>query len=796
MLARHRPDNNLNTPLNKYSILKNVCIQYVGNDQSTRKQFLENIKLHIGSIYFCNDGEQALTEYHKYKPDLLVSELNLADMSGLEVASELRIYDPDLPILITSEQTNADKLIEAIRVGIDAYIIKPINITQLLDDLCNIIDSLQVKNGLIQQAQYLHVMMDSNPNMMMMVSEYRVEYVNKTMQAFLGYQPSLPGFYDDFCLFDYIRDLDNSEIVFQTRMELIQYFLDTPEKQHILRFKHIKKTKSAFVISMTHQKDLKQFVFSLADITELANENKRLEFFASTDKLTGIANRATFDQVIQRYIDQSEINNEAFILLFFDIDHFKRVNDNHGHDIGDKVLQDVTQLISGNIRKEDFFARWGGEEFAILLRNNSIKQGIKTAEHLRLLISNFQFSTIKRITCSFSVVQFNSNDNAESLLKRADSVLYRAKAAGRNCVKTYQVEDTLESIQLVSNSTDSDSERYDNSTLPLVLIADDDYMQRLPMRSALEKYNFRVIEAENGLHALEMFQQHIPDLVILDVIMPEMDGFEACRKIRQHPQGEHIPILVLTGLDNVDSINQAYEDGATDFLSKPINWTLLAHKVRYLFKASEISQTLANREIELLNTQFDVIERLAKAAEYKDPETGNHIIRMSHYSFELGKAIGLNDELCNILLKASPMHDVGKIGIPDHILLKPGKLTLEEFEIIKTHSGIGAELLSKNHSFLMETAHVIALTHHEKWDGSGYPNALAGEEIPVLGRVCAVTDVFDALTTNRPYKKAWDVEQAFNKIKEGSGSHFDPQMVEKFIEIKASILEIKEKYKD
>jgi len=643
---------------------------------------------------------------------MVVIDCNNSDIDGLTMATTIKKLNPDRPILLINDSSDSELLTQIIKIGIDAFILKPIQANTLLDELCNIINKLFLKKDLVQQAEYLHVMMDSNPNMMMMVSEYRVEYVNKTMQAFLGYKPSLPGYYDDFCLFDYIRDLDKGEIKFQTRMELIQYFIDTPDKQHILHFQHLKHTNSAFVISMAHQKELKQYVFSLADITEIEKENKRLEFSASTDILTGIANRATFDQVIQQYIDRVKLENESFILIFFDIDHFKRVNDNHGHDAGDTVLQECAQLINNNIRDEDFFARWGGEEFAILLHEKSIKKGVKTAEHLRLLISDFLFSINERITSSFAVVKFKPNDCAESLLKRADTVLYRAKAAGRNCVKTYKVENSLNTSPLSTNCLDS--ERRLNQTEPLILIADDDYMQRLPMRSALEKYNYRVEEAENGKQALELFEQLTPELIILDVIMPEMDGFEACRKIRQHPLGEHIPILVLTGLDNVDSINQAYFDGATDFLSKPINWTLLGHKIRYLLRSAEISLALANREIDLVNTQFDVIKRLAKAAEYKDTDTGNHIVRMSQYSYELGKAIGLNEELCNVLLKASPMHDVGKIGIADSILLKPGKLTANEFEVIKTHSAIGAELLSKNHSFLMEAAHIIALTHHEK----------------------------------------------------------------------------------
>ncbi len=786
--------------MNKYSILKNIRILYVEDDENIREQFLEILEIYTDTVYVSNDGREGLSAYEQYLPDLVITDIRMPGLSGLEMATAIKELNPEQPVLITTAFSDAEFLIEAVEIGVDGYIIKPINITKLLDSLCDVAKDLLLKRKLKQESENFHIMMDSNPNMMMMLSIHGVNYINYTMQNFLAYQPSSPDKYDDFCLFDYIQTIDKLDYMLKSRKEFIQYFLDNPDSQHILSFKtqvtanNTRKTKYSFVIAMTHQKNTEHYIFSLANITELANENLRLEYSATTDKLTGIANRAMFEQVVERYIDRKKLQGEPFVLIFFDIDHFKSVNDNFGHDEGDQVLQNLTQLIENNIRDRDFFARWGGEEFILLLNHSTLEMGMKIAENLRQLVEKYDFNPVEHLSCSFSVVEFKISDTVESLLKRADIVLYRAKAAGRNCVKKYEVECPLNIFQIDGERASSKHRK--NQQEPLILIADDDYMQRLPMRSALEGAKFRVEEAENGIQALELFQKLKPDLVILDVVMPEMDGFEACRKIRKDSDGEYLPILMLTGLDNIDSINQAYHDGATDFLTKPINWTLLGHKIQYLLRTTEISKALASREVELLDSQFETIQRLAKAAEYRDSETGNHIIRMSQYSFELAKAMGLSEELCNLLLKAAPMHDVGKIGIPDNILLKPGKLSAEEFEVIKTHTTIGAELLSKNHSFVMEAAHIIALTHHEKWDGSGYPNGLAGEKIPVLGRICAIADVFDALTTERPYKKAWETQAAFKMILDSSGTHFDPQMAEKFVEISARIIDIKEKYRD
>ncbi len=783
-----------------YSNLKSIRLLYVENDDTLVNQVIALLKPYFDTIYVSKDGDDGLSSYHTYQPDLVISSILMPGMNGLEMAKAIKASNIDQVILLTSSFSDPKYIFQAVEIGIDAYLFKPLDMGKLLDKIHHLSKSILQEKKLSRQIEHLHIMMNSNPNMMFMVSESGIEYLNQTLQDFVGYQPSESGDYSNFCLFDYFQSSELHNDMLQTKQDLIQIFIEQPDKQHILQFKPFDSAKVnntvkpdySFSLSMTHEKDTDYYIFSLANISKLTDEFQRLEKSANQDSLTGIANRAKYNQVIEHYIERSHCCYEAFSVIFFDIDHFKRVNDHYGHDVGDKTLKKLTQLVSHHIRERDFFARWGGEEFIILLRGSKIESATKTAEYLRNLIEINNFDPVNKLTCSFAVVDFKATDSPECLLKRADVVLYRAKAAGRNCVKTYQIDSLLDHNPLLNENVIK--ERRIDYSKPLIIVADDDYMQRLPVRTVLEKFNFQVKEAENGVQALELFQQFDPDLVILDVIMPEMDGFETCRELRKFSKGKYLPILMLTGLDDVDSINQAYQDGATDFLSKPVNWILLGYKIQYLLRSAKISQTLALREVELLETQQDIINRLAIAAEHRDSETGGHILRMSHYSFELCKAMGLGHEKCDLLLKSSPMHDVGKIGIADNILLKPEKLTSDEFEKIKKHTTIGAEILSNNKSLLLESAYTIALTHHEKWDGSGYPQGLSGTDIPEFGRICAITDVFDALTSERPYKKAWDAEDAFKAIHEGAGLHFDPQMVEKFLGISERILDIKKMY--
>jgi putative two-component system response regulator len=235
-----------------------------------------------------------------------------------------------------------------------------------------------------------------------------------------------------------------------------------------------------------------------------------------------------------------------------------------------------------------------------------------------------------------------------------------------------------------------------------------------------------------------------------------------------------------------------------DYITKPVSPPLVQRRVRTQLSLYDekrlLDEMVKERTQELDQTRLQIIQRLGRAAEYKDNETGMHVMRMSHYSQLLGLANGMSEDEAELLLNAAPMHDIGKIGIPDKILLKPGELDAKEWEIMKTHPQMGAEILGSHNSVLLNLARDITLTHHEKWDGSDYPNGLKGEDIPVYARIVAIADTFDALTTVRPYKQAWLVTDAIDLLKKEAGSHFDPELVDKFLSIMPQIIEIKDKY--
>ncbi|MBF0192121.1 MAG: two-component system response regulator [Magnetococcales bacterium] len=326
--------------------------------------------------------------------------------------------------------------------------------------------------------------------------------------------------------------------------------------------------------------------------------------------------------------------------------------------------------------------------------------------------------------------------------------------------------------------------------------------------------SYEVSVALDGPTALEDIPDREPDLILLDVMMPEMDGYEVCRRLKQDPRTQAIPLIFVTAKQETEDETYGLELGAVDYITKPFSPAVVLARVRTHLQLARARRELAQanevledrvrqrtaelhiKNTELEETRLEIIRRLGRAAEYKDNETGLHVIRMSHYSRLLALAAGMEEKWAETLFQAAPMHDIGKIGIPDLILLKPGRLTNEEWVVMRGHPEIGAGIIGKQSSPLLQAARSVALTHHEKWDGSGYPRGLSGEQIPIEGRIVAIADVFDALTTKRPYKDAWPVPKAVELLREGAGSHFDPRLVPLFISILPRILEVRESWKE
>ncbi len=337
-------------------------------------------------------------------------------------------------------------------------------------------------------------------------------------------------------------------------------------------------------------------------------------------------------------------------------------------------------------------------------------------------------------------------------------------------------------------------------TMQTILIVDD-VPENIFILSEELKDEYKVKAALNGKDALKIVHSNDPpDIVLLDVMMPIMDGYETCKTIKNDVRSRNIPIIFLTALTEEGNEKYGFSLGAVDYISKPFNPTLV--KIRIKTHLALHNQNLAleqkvhERTQELYDTRLEVVRRLGIASEYKDSETGAHIIRMSTYCTILAQGLKMSESAVDIIHNASPMHDVGKIGIPDNVLLKPGKLNADEWEVMKTHTTIGGKIIGDHNFELFAVAKKIALTHHERWDGNGYPLGLSGEEIPIEGRISAIADVFDALVSKRVYKSAWSIADAHDYMLDQRGHHFDPHIIDIFHTEFDRFLEIAHRYQE
>ena len=320
---------------------------------------------------------------------------------------------------------------------------------------------------------------------------------------------------------------------------------------------------------------------------------------------------------------------------------------------------------------------------------------------------------------------------------------------------------------------------------PRLLLVDDEPTNLQVLRHVLQA-DYRLLFATDGERALQVAREQRPDLVLLDIMMPHMDGYAVCCALKADAATASIPVIFITALDDSQDETAGFDVGGVDYLTKPVSPPVVRARVR-------THLSLVRME-ELRETRLQIVQRLGRAAEYKDNETGLHVIRMSHFAQLLALAAGCSPAWAEDLLNAAPMHDVGKIGIPDAVLCKPGPLDADEWATMRRHPEIGAEIIGEHPSGVLQLAREIALAHHEKWDGSGYPRGLAGEAIPVSARIVAIADVFDALTTRRPYKEPWPVQEAMNHIAAQAGKHFDPALVALFAPLLPQLLEIRARW--
>jgi putative two-component system response regulator len=331
---------------------------------------------------------------------------------------------------------------------------------------------------------------------------------------------------------------------------------------------------------------------------------------------------------------------------------------------------------------------------------------------------------------------------------------------------------------------------------PRLLIVDDQPANVRLLERILRSNGYsEVLTTTDSPEVPEIYRTHRPDLILLDLHMPEMDGFEVLERLQVMTAEEaYLPIVVLTADIATEARRRALAAGAKDFLIKPFDAAEVVLRINNLLETRLLHQRLSdrNRDLEirvsertqqLERTRLEILERLAIAAEFRDDDTGEHVHRVAHNSALLAGTLGMPPEEVELIRRSSTLHDIGKIGIPDAILLKPGKLTADEFATIKSHTVIGSQILGGSEIPLLRWAEEIARTHHERWDGSGYPKGLSGQSIPIAGRIVTIADVFDALTHDRPYKRAWSVTDAVAEIESQSGRQFDPAVVGAFLDV-------------
>ncbi len=565
----------------------------------------------------------------------------------------------------------------------------------------------------------------------------------------------------------------------------------------------------------------------------------QLESDVLSDALTGIPNRRAFDYELKRRMMEWNRQKIPLSLLMIDLDHFKGTNDRYGHHVGDLVLRQFAEFLKGQIRDTDLVARFGGEEFAIILPYSCPRESRNAADRTRAALAEHVFELPElslRMTASIGVADITHGDDAELFIRRADSALYAAKRNGRNCC-FYHNGAACEEIGQVNGGANAAAltpknvfgQRYNPSLEEMrIAIVDDEPQIIALVRKYLKDAGYRnFVTTDDASQALTMIRAESPDLVLLDIRMPKVNGLDILKTMRADYHLSAIPVLIFTSATDIETRVESLRLGANDYCEKPLHVNELLVRVRntlmakvHLDSLAEYSSNLEHqvelRTAELAASRREAIQCLARAAEMRDDNTGRHILRVGKYAAIIAREFGFCDERVVWLEHAAQLHDVGKIGVPDSVLMKPGPLSKEEFQVMQRHCLGGSKIIRAEassfsahraagkdpteteslNSPLMRMAAIVAETHHEKWDGSGYPRGLVGEVIPIEGRITAVADVFDALSTQRPYKKAMPIEQCFKIMAENRGTHFDPAVLDAFFRCKSEIIRTQRDYAD
>lgn len=505
------------------------------------------------------------------------------------------------------------------------------------------------------------------------------------------------------------------------------------------------------------------------------------------DALTGVYNRRFYEERVRHMTRRAGV-------AMIDLDDFKLYNDAYGHNAGDMVLDKIVGIIQSDIRKTDMLIRIGGDEFLLVLPEISEGAFEIKLRRIRQHIHEAKIMGFSQIKLSVSIGGVMSNgETIEETLKRADRLMYQAKIC-KNTVVTQWDE-----IQDNRNSAENGGERLK------ILIVDDSETNRQLLTEML-KDNYDIIEAEDGEKAIEMLHERGEDisLVLLDLLMPVMDGFDVLAYMGKNKWLEEIPVIMISSEDSTPYVKRAYELGVTDYIGRPFDENIVFRRVQNTIKLYAKQRRLAalvtNQIYEKEKNNQMMISILSHIVEFRNGESGMHVMRINMITGMLLERLAVKSDKYplswaerSMITMASSLHDIGKIGIPEEILNKPGKLTEEEFEIMKQHSAIGAEMLQSLKKYqdeeLLKIAYEICRWHHERYDGRGYPDGLRGEEIPISAQVVSLADVYDALVSERVYKKAFSPEKALEMIQNGECGSFNPLLLECLVDIRDRVKE-------
>ena len=482
-----------------------------------------------------------------------------------------------------------------------------------------------------------------------------------------------------------------------------------------------------------------------------------------TDRLTGLYNNGFFQISLEYELKRFERYGNKFSIALIDVDSFSHFNMSRGPLEGDLLLKEIAGLIKKNSRDVDLVARYAGNLFAGIVTESNCQQALIAAERIRQDVEK-KFDGASTVSIGLACCPDDAT-TSRLLISKATEALTKAKLQGKNNIHYFEKEIKSESDKL-----------------PTILIVDDDARNLKLLEGMLFPIKCQLIKATNGIDTLSIVDKTNVDLILLDVMMPEMDGYEVCRQLKSSEATRLIPVVLVTALDDSEARIKGIEVGADDFITKPPNKMELLARTKSLINLKKLNDNLASIEYVLFS--------LAKTVEAKDEYTQGHVERVSKLAITLGKKMGLSEEEMEALRYGGILHDIGKIGIPGNILNKPGPLSPEEWEVMKNHPVAGYNIclpLKKNLGYALE----VIRHHHEKLDGSGYPDGIKDEEISTAARIMAVVDIYDALVTDRPYRNGMPLEKAAEILKQDADNEkLDPLVVDYLLEVVGGIRKV------